>query len=159
MLDYTRTDIFRIFVELLELAAGQSLEINKIQLDEFNENARLKELHSRMVKNGLMPRRSKPEALRGPYRTFGSALRSRYSPQGSYPLQVHLVLADDRRLDRAADDMRKLEIINGWRQFAPGVSIIRARGDHFTILKPPHVNEWVASWRRSSGFDEPTRNG
>jgi hypothetical protein len=100
-----------------------------------------------MVRVGLMPRRSEADALRGLVRTFAAALRTRYRPQHSYHGPARLVLVRDARLDDQTNTRQHHETLVGWRQHVPNITCWYGPGNHFTILKPSHVQVLADWWR------------
>ena len=92
-----------------------------------------------MVGLGLLPARTTPEVLIGPFRTFARCLRTPYRPSGVYPGRLRLVLVDDPRMDEAANRANFAEVERGWRKWAPGLVFSVGAGNHVTALKPPHV--------------------
>jgi thioesterase domain-containing protein len=104
-------------------------------------------LHAGMVCAGLLPQRSTPDAMCGPARVFGTALRTRYVPRHAHAGSMRLVLADDPSLDTAANQRAKQKTIEGWRRYAPNLAVWHGPGNHFTILKAPHVQDLAQWWR------------
>jgi thioesterase domain-containing protein len=143
--EYTSTEVFRELIQVMELASRASLGIDPGALEAEDDAGQLRLLHEGALRVGLMPRRSTPSALQGPRRAFGSALRACYQPSQPYPDPLWLALADDTRLDDQANQRNQEEILRGWRLWAPLITCWRGPGDHFTILKPPHV-QTLADW-------------
>jgi thioesterase domain-containing protein len=96
-------------------------------------------LHRLLVEVDLMPPRSEPDALRGPLSTFAAALRTRYRPQNSYPEALHLVLADDPKLNANNNRLHRARRVEGWQRWAPNLIYSHCPGNHVTMLRPPHV--------------------
>jgi arthrofactin-type cyclic lipopeptide synthetase C len=143
--EYTSTEVFRELIRVMELASKASLGIDPGALDSEDDAGQLRLLHEGALRVGLMPRRSTPSILQGPRRAFGAALRTCYQPCQSYPDPLWLALADDPCLDDQANQRNQEEISMGWRLWAPQATPWRGPGDHFTILKHPHV-QTLADW-------------
>ncbi len=143
--EYTSTEVFTELIRVMELASRASLGIDPGALEAEDDAGQLRLLHEGALRVGLMPRRSTPSVLQGPRRAFGSALRASYQPCRPYPDPLWLALADDTRLDDQANQRNQDEISTGWRLWAPLITSWRGPGDHFTILKSPHV-QIVAAW-------------
>ncbi|KRB78918.1 non-ribosomal peptide synthetase [Noviherbaspirillum sp. Root189] len=151
--EYTALAALKELVGVMEIAAGKSLEIDMAKLDLQTDAERLVTLHGGMVTAGLMPRRSSADTMRGPLRTFSTALRTAYSPRAVYPGSVRLALASDSRVDAQTDQQQRIATLAGWKEWAPQVSCWHAPGNHFTVLRTPYVNVLADWWR--AGLDKP----
>jgi arthrofactin-type cyclic lipopeptide synthetase C len=60
---------------------------------------------------------------------------------------VRLVLADDPTLDAAGNQREQMAMLEGWRQHCRELAVWHGPGNHFTLLKPPHVLQLAAWWR------------
>jgi thioesterase domain-containing protein len=145
--EYTSTEVFRELIQVIELASGASLGIDPAEFEAEDDDGQLRLLHEGALRVGLMPRRSPPSVFSGTRRTFGSALRTRYQPHRPYPNPLRLVLANDPRLDDQANQREHEKILEGWRLWAPLIACWQGPGNHFTILKPPHVQILADWWR------------
>ncbi|MDD5037179.1 MAG: alpha/beta fold hydrolase, partial [Methylococcaceae bacterium] len=141
--EYSRTEALMKLIEIFEQAAGTSLGILPDELGALSDKAQLVLLHGRLVRVGLMPKRSEPEALRGTLRTFASCLRTGYQPDGEYPCAMHLVLVRDDSLDEAADSLRNEEMVAGWKHWAPHLLFWQSEGNHMSVIKKPHVDAFI----------------
>jgi thioesterase domain-containing protein len=150
---YTSTEVLIRLIEIMELAACKSLGIQSAEFKSQNESGQLRLLHEGMLRVGLLPRRSTPDALRGPIRTFGSALRASYQPQRPFPDPVRLALARDPRLDDQANKRERQSTLEGWRLWSPNITCWDGPGSHFSILKPPHVHVLADWWRNGLPLD------
>ena len=138
--EYTPTETILKLVELFEDLVDHSLEIGPSDLDSRNEAAQLKLVHERLVRFGLVPRKSRPEVLRGPLRTFSACTRSRYTPNSAYTGFGHLIMLDDPKLTTKANSREQQNRIEGWKRWAPNLVCLHGPGNHMTALKPPHVH-------------------
>nr|WP_282601189.1 non-ribosomal peptide synthetase [Ralstonia pseudosolanacearum] len=143
---YTATAVLAKFVEAVELALGRSLGIDPAQLHAADEAEQWRLIHAGMVGAGLIPRRSQPGMLRGPIRTFGTALRTPYRPGRLYTGPVRLVLADDPALSHEANEREQCRTVSELRGWAPDLVAWRSPGNHFSLLTPPDVQQVAAWW-------------
>uniref|UniRef100_UPI0020102DDB non-ribosomal peptide synthetase n=1 Tax=Pseudomonas sp. MWU13-2105 TaxID=2935074 RepID=UPI0020102DDB len=145
---YTAMGVLERLIETMQLAAGKSMEVDRAAFEAQDDAGQMRLLHAGMVRAGLLPQRSATDSMRGPARAFGTALRTRYQPSAIYTGPVRLVLADDPVLDAAGNQREQQSMVAGWRRCAPDLTVWRGPGNHFTILKAPHVQH-LASWWRS----------
>ena len=139
--EYNSVETKMAWVEIVEEILERPLGVKQTDLESLNEVAQRELLHGRLVYEGMMPRRSEPDVLRGPLQSFASSIRAHYQPDGPYQGRVQLVLVDDRRLSEDANRKRKEDLVMGWKRWAPALLSVQAPGNHMTVLKPPHVNE------------------
>jgi len=144
---YTSTEALMELIEVMELAAEKSLGVHRAEFESQNTEGQLRLLHEGMLRVGLMPRRSTPDALLGPIRTFGAALRTGYRPRRPFPDPVRLALARDPRLDDQVNRREHQATLERWRLWAPNITCWHGPGNHFSILKPPQVQVLVDWWR------------
>ncbi|HEX2081189.1 MAG TPA: amino acid adenylation domain-containing protein, partial [Longimicrobium sp.] len=142
--EYDGVEAFLKLVEILELTAERPLGIACADAGALDEAGRLKLLHCRMLRYGLISARSTYQALYGPLRTFARCLRTTYRPSGVYPGPLRLVLVPDPRRDEEANRAQFAETVRGWRRWAPGLVFSAGAGNHVTALKPPHVASLAA---------------
>jgi arthrofactin-type cyclic lipopeptide synthetase C len=126
-------------VEIWEQSAERSLDISPAAVEALDEGGRTALLHDRLVRIGVMPARSTPEVLRGPFRAFATCVRTTYAPLDAYPDPLRLVLVPDPRYDAEENRRRFAEAVAGWGRFAPALELTVGAGNHMTALKPPHV--------------------
>jgi len=150
---YTSTELLIKLIEIMELAADKSLGVHRAEFESQNTEGQLRLLHEGMLRVGLMPRRSTPDAIRGPIRTFGAAMRAGYLPQRPFPDPVRLALARNPRLDDQANQREYQATLEGWRLWSPNITCWHGPGNHFSILKPPHVHVLVDWWRNGLPHD------
>jgi amino acid adenylation domain-containing protein len=137
--EYTPEEIMSQWLSIIQQILNRSLGITVTELMAERPTVQRDLLHRRLVEERLMPRGSRPEDLRGPLRSFAAALRSHYRSPEPYPQCVHLVLVDDSKLDRDHNGARQRQIRDTWRRYAPALTLVRAPGNHVTVLKSPHV--------------------
>jgi arthrofactin-type cyclic lipopeptide synthetase C len=143
--EYNRTEMFMQLVELSELSAKCSMNLVADDFDGLDYAAQLELLHGRLAAVELIPRRSRPDVLRGMIRTFATNLRTTYLPSNTYPGPVRLVLVRDAKDDEETCRKKHKETTAAWQRFAPGLIEWRGPGNHMTILEPPHVAV-LAGW-------------
>ncbi|OLF53508.1 non-ribosomal peptide synthetase [Pseudomonas chlororaphis] len=154
---YTTTAALHRLIDAMQLASGQSLGIDPRAFAMAEDVAQLEQLHAGMVRVGLMSPRSTPEAMHGPARTFASALRTLYQPRQRYQGRARLVLADDPGLDAAGNRREQQAMVEGWRGQVAGLEVWHGPGNHFSLLKAPHVASLAAWWHE--GRSVPTGEG
>ena len=135
---------FAHLVEIFEQVAERPFGITAEQLASGDVAAHLKLLHDRLVQFNLVPRRSKADVLRGPFRAFATCLRTVYRPAAIDSSPVRLMLVDDARLDRETNQRQLAQYANAWKQWAPNLVFCRGSGNHMTTLKSPHVQALAA---------------
>ncbi|MGJ0428965.1 alpha/beta fold hydrolase, partial [Methylobacter sp.] len=141
--EYTEAEVLMKLVEIYEQSIDASLAIQAADLDGLDGDARLKLLHQRLVGVGLMPRQSQPEMLTGTFRTFGTALRTRYCPEHHYAGPLRLVLAQTDQFDHEA-------VVAKWRYWVNDLKYWQSKGNHMTVIKAPYVNA-LADWLELGG--------
>jgi len=137
--EFTPDEAIREWVEALELVLGRPLGIDFSELNSRGEPAQRELLHGRMVSVGLIPRRSRPDALVGPLRTFTRSLRAQYLPKRVYEGPAQLVLAEDNTVGKNSEPLKQKEIIQGWRRWVIDLKYTNCPGNHLTMLKLPYV--------------------
>ena len=138
--EYNRTELLLHQIEMIELVVGRRIDLVSKDLQELNESEQRRLLHEILIREGLFPRRSTPDILRGPLRTFAASVRTPYTPSSSYSANVHLIVVDDPRLDQDTNRLRHLDLVTAWRKWAPNLTWSHAPGNHLTVLKPPYVS-------------------
>jgi len=134
-------------VDIIRWNFDCALEIEEAVLASGNVEAFVTHLHRGMVRHGLLPARSRPDALYGPLETFAAARRAVYTPAEAYAGTVSVVLVRDPRLNDQANQAQHEIFADGWRRWAPALEIWRGPGDHFSILRPPHVTALADWWQ------------
>nr|QMN69934.1 PsoC [Pseudomonas putida]QMN69953.1 PsoC [Pseudomonas putida] len=143
---YTFGEALEKLIQALQLSTGKALGIEPQAFAEASDDEQLRQLHAAMVRIGLLPARSLPQALDGTVRTFATALRTRYQPGLSYSGPVGLVLVDDPSLDPAGNAREQAAMRAGWQALMPQLALWQGPGDHFSILKVPDVFSLAAWW-------------
>ncbi|WP_408005740.1 non-ribosomal peptide synthetase, partial [Pseudomonas carassii] len=143
---YTFTEALQRLIESLQLSTGKSLGIEPVAFAEAEDREQLRQLHAAMVRVGLMPSRSTPQALEGVVRTFATALRTVYCPKGGFNGLARLVLVADPSLDAAGNRREQQAMEEGWREWLPQLEVWQGPGNHFSILKVPDVFSLAAWW-------------
>lgn len=90
-------------IEAMQLSAGKSLGIDRVDFAGCDEVTQRQRLHAGMVGVGLLPGRAAVDAMDGPGRTYAAALRTAYRPVQRFNGVVRLVLAEDPALDAAGN--------------------------------------------------------
>ncbi len=143
---YTTTQALQRLLESLQLASGKRLGLSPQVFAEADDAAQLTLLHGAMVKAELLPPRMAPQALQAIARTFASALRTPYRPRGGYDGPASLVLVADPVLDSAGNQREQAAMLSRWQQVLPQLVPWNGPGNHFSVLKAPHVYSLAAWW-------------
>ncbi|UWF47458.1 amino acid adenylation domain-containing protein [Pseudomonas sp. N3-W] len=143
---YTTTAALQRLIEAMQLASGKSLGIDAAQFAAEDDATQLLQLHAGMVRVGLLPPRSAVQSIAGLTRTFATALRTLYQPRQPYSGLARLVLAEDPTLDSAGNQREQAAMVEGWRRHVSTLDVWQGPGNHFTLLKPPHVLSLAAWW-------------
>ena len=138
-------EVFLQLVKIFEQTVERPLGIGPADAAALDEAGRMRLLHARLVQVGLMPQRSTPDVLRGPFRTFATCMRTLYTPDEAYPDPVRLVLVPDPELGHEENRRALADAVRGWRRWAPRLEFLEGAGNHMTALKPPHVAALAAT--------------
>ncbi|MFJ1311917.1 alpha/beta fold hydrolase, partial [Agrobacterium sp. P15N1-A] len=144
--DLTDLEAFTEFVEAIALTFDCQLVREEAAISGVDIKSRLGSLHAAMTRLGLLPARSRPEDLFGPFATFVTALRAKYHPSVKYGGRLRLVQLRDSKLAPTTDARRNSAFAEQWSRFATEVDVWQGPGDHFSILRKPHVLslvEWL----------------
>ena len=143
---YTATAALQRLIETLQLSSGKSLGIDPLTFAEADDTTQIRLLHQGMVRAGVLSARSSEQAMRGPVRTFATALRTVYRPQQAYIGPVRLALVDDPTLDAWGNQREQAAMVAGWQGQIKDLAVWYGPGNHFTILKSPNVFSLAAWW-------------
>ncbi|RAP55647.1 alpha/beta fold hydrolase, partial [Oleiagrimonas sp. MCCC 1A03011] len=143
----SQMEILEGFLDAINLTMNLSLHIDKAVLTSGKVERFLHDLHAIMLKEQLLPRQSSPKILQGPLATYAAARRCIYSPSSIYNGNVLLILVRDTELDFNADRKRREDHIDQWSRWATGLSVWQGPGNHFSILRAPHILDLAKHWR------------
>ncbi|WP_372394034.1 amino acid adenylation domain-containing protein [Xanthomonas sp. NCPPB 3582] len=143
---YTASAVLERLIMSLQSASGVNFGIALERFRYLDQSAQLQEVHAGMVRAGMLPKRSVPDAIRGMVQVFGTALRTAYVPTARFDGPLRLVLAGDPTLDAEHNRLEHQAKIAGWSALAPQLRIWDGPGDHFTTLRPPHVQPLAKWW-------------
>jgi thioesterase domain-containing protein len=96
-----------------------------------------------MVDAKLLRRQSTTRDISGLVRSFGTALRTLYAPTLRYTGLTRLALC--RVEPPLANDGAAEAARQAWRRWLPQLQSWESTGDHFSMLKAPHV-QGLANW-------------
>jgi arthrofactin-type cyclic lipopeptide synthetase C len=136
--EYDPIEMIMAWIETFEELLERPLGIGRSDLD-LPEAAQRELLHGCLVREGLLPRRSQAEALRGPLRTFATSLRTTYKPDHPYFGSARLLPVNCKKLDQGANRRNREHLTAGWKRWAPDLACLRVPGNHMTVLRQPHV--------------------
>ncbi|WP_080932976.1 alpha/beta fold hydrolase [Xanthomonas albilineans] len=153
--DCKRDMIVDYFLDALQMRVRTPLNIDRQALHRLGQDALIQSVHRVMVKHGLMPQRSRSEAIRGSLTTFAHCCRTTYTPAKPYPGTLHLVLVDNAQHEQTqlADTYQGLS--EAWVAHAADLRPWRGPGNHMTVLAKPH-SQTLAEWWMSSVRDTPS---
>ncbi|MCC4595642.1 alpha/beta fold hydrolase [Xanthomonas campestris pv. phormiicola] len=147
--DSSRDTIVDYFLDALQLRLHVPLGIDRQALHRLGQDALIRALHRLMVEHGLMPPRSRPDAVRGSLATFAHCCRTSYIPVRPYPGTLHLVLVADTRLQPEQQAAERLQLRQAWAAHAADLHPWHGPGNHMTVLAKPH-SQTLAQWWTSS---------
>jgi thioesterase domain-containing protein len=76
--------------------------------------------------------------LRGIVQVYEANMNTHYQPQDIYRGSLHFVAAEEVT-PRIRADIGNTELFDKWRRFAPNSVLLETPGNHFSLLKSPHV--------------------
>ncbi|MBW8833551.1 MAG: hypothetical protein JF606_30125, partial [Burkholderiales bacterium] len=147
-LDTTRDEVIDRFLEAVALRTVRPLGVDPAQLHGLSQADLISQLHAMMVTHGLMPARSKPDAVRGSLLSFARCIRTSYCPSRRHDGVVHLVQVPDSRSTPAEDTAERALAVSRWHKHCGNLLTWQGPGNHMTILDNPHVvalAQWWAS--------------
>ncbi|QHG87430.1 non-ribosomal peptide synthetase [Xanthomonas cucurbitae] len=146
---HTATAVLEYLIDLLQLSSGTEFGIALEAFRTMDYAAKLHAIHAGMVRAGLLPRRSTPDAIKGMVQVFGMTLRTVYAPAAQYDAPIRLVLADDPTQDVEQNRLEHCLKRTGWSALSPQLKVWHGPGDHFTILRAPHVDRFASWWMQA----------
>ncbi|WP_244875144.1 alpha/beta fold hydrolase [Xanthomonas cannabis] len=81
---YTASAALERLIMSLQSARGVNFGIALEKFRFLDHSAQLQEVHAGMVRAGVLPKRSVPDAIRGMVQVFGTALRTAYVPTAGF---------------------------------------------------------------------------
>jgi len=144
--DLSDRQIFEDFVSAIRLTFDRPISIDEELLATGQTELLLAQLHSQLLAAGVLPPRSRPSLLRGPLTTFAAACRTVYSPATPYGGKARLVLVDDPSLDADANLKQRQLYLSGWKSSVSELELWDGPGNHYSMLRPPHVNALAKWW-------------
>ena len=137
--EFTPLEILKKWTDVFELLLNSPLDLCWSDLEFCDDTRKRAILHQCLVGHELLPKRSKPDLLRGPLRTFAAAVRTVYTPGERFLGRAHLMLTDDPRKGISENRAIQSRAVDMWRQWVPNITYELSKGNHLTILKDPHV--------------------
>lgn len=135
------------YIRAVEQSAETPLGIDPDAYALQDPSAQLSILHEAMVRAKIVPSGSTPADLRGPVRVYCAALRTSYQPRWLYRQPMRLVFAPDAGFGHPAARCEEDAALAGWSRCARNIEIWQGRGNHWTLLKAPHVQDLAAWWQ------------
>ncbi|WP_232436641.1 alpha/beta fold hydrolase [Burkholderia ubonensis] len=144
---YTFASVVWNLARALEQATGRPLGIEREALFRADRRGQWAMLHRGMVDARIIRSGAGLHDVRGIVRTYGTALRTAYRPADVYAGCATLVLAADG--DDAERGFVPDDVLSGWRRFAPRMAMWRCPGNHYTMIRPPHVERFAQWWQQA----------
>jgi arthrofactin-type cyclic lipopeptide synthetase C len=138
--------IFEEFVSAISRTFERAISIDEELLATGESELLLAQLHSQLLAAGVLPPRSRPSLLRGPLTTFAAARRTVYSPATPYRGKARVVLVDDPAMDADANLKQRQLYLSGWQSSVSELDSWNGPGNHYSMLRPPHVNALAKWW-------------
>ncbi|OMZ06435.1 non-ribosomal peptide synthetase [Burkholderia pseudomallei] len=146
----TRVDALAKLVELYEMHLGRPLGVSRDDLAALAHDAQIEHLRAALVRAKILPPSVHPNVLLGVVRVLEMNVNTPYRPAGLYAGTMHVVLIANAKADADLDAWRD-EQAEQWRGLADDVRIVRAGGNHMTMLQPPHAASIAALLERTVG--------
>ncbi|AIV67997.1 D-alanine--poly(phosphoribitol) ligase, subunit 1 [Burkholderia pseudomallei MSHR62] len=146
----TRVDALAKLVELYEMHLGRPLGVSRDDLAALAHDAQIEHLRAALVRAKILPPSVHPNVLLGVVRVLEMNVNTPYRPAGLYAGTMHVVLIANAKADADLDAWRD-EQAEQWRGLADDVRIVRAGGNHMTMLQAPHAASIAALLERTAG--------
>ncbi|AJX67716.1 D-alanine--poly(phosphoribitol) ligase, subunit 1 [Burkholderia pseudomallei MSHR840] len=146
----TRVDALAKLVELYEMHLGRPLGVSRDDLAALAHDAQIEHLRAALVRAKILPPSVHSNVLLGVVRVLEMNVNTPYRPAGLYAGTMHVVLIANAKADADLDAWRD-EQAEQWRGLADDVRIVRAGGNHMTMLQPPHAASIAALLERTAG--------
>jgi thioesterase domain-containing protein len=135
---YTRIEIMLKLAGIYEDISGRSITLAESDLAPISHEQQIKLLLDRLVEANILPRNTTIHALRGIVQVYEANMNTHYQPQDIYRGSLHFVAAEEVT-PRIRADIGNTELFDKWRRFAPNSVLLETPGNHFSLLKSPHV--------------------
>ena len=154
--DRSEEDALRAYVRTHEQVASVAPLVDEAVFGGASAEAVLASLHVALVGAGVLPPRSRPDLLAGPYATFAAAYRDGYRPEAAIDGALLLALAGGDAARGSESTSRK---VTGWQAWASAVEPWTGPGSHFSMLRRPHVADLARWWSDRVGERDPPGGG
>lgn len=156
----TDAEVFRDFVDVFEKTHDVQLQVPEQFVAGGSRESFAAALHVELVRTRCLSARSSFEPVLGSLIAFTAAMKSQYVAPAPFAGHVALVLVDERGESDEQGKLRKASLCADWRRSAPDLVAWQCSGDHFSVLRAPHVQRLAAWWTRMSHRPEsnPVRN-
>ncbi|RKZ91698.1 MAG: non-ribosomal peptide synthetase [Candidatus Parabeggiatoa sp. nov. 1] len=129
----------------IERELGQKLEFDYDILQSLDADAQLDYLNKQLKQAGCLPPNAPKTQLRGLVNVFKANSQIHYAPSEITKTPITFFKAKEAR-----SDVFENEPTLGWQKFSEsGVSVQIVPGDHFTMLKKPHVQILAAQLKEA----------
>ena len=140
--DITDAQARSAFIAALEENLEVRLNVHLKHVEHDTPSAFVHALHTAMIKAGQMPAQSHPDALSGSFKTFAAAIRADYVVSSRYAGKIYLITAEASSERSVAHK----ECVTGWQRVVEEVDAWQGSGNHFSILRQPHVHTLAQHW-------------
>ena len=145
---FRRLSALMKLIGILEEACGQSLSLDRRELEMLDPDAQEARLMQSMKSVGLLPRAGQLQTVRGMLRVFVANLNTAYVPMQVLPGRALLLLAGESSADDDDEDpdMEDDQIIArdnwhaAWRDHVALLDSLAVPGNHMTLLHKPNVD-------------------
>lgn len=141
-------DIQREFLDSLSCKFSIDLEGVVLANDPPNNDGFIDKVHEVLIQRKLIPKKCMPNTIKRAFWEFFDVSIRLYYPATIYNGMVALAQASDPRLNLNEDAARRASHADNWKIWAPNIQVWHAPGNHYSLLKSPHVImliEWFNS--------------
>lgn len=136
----SKTKLFTLsrLIELFELQSSKKFNVEINEMVNWSEKKRIETVLSNMKDMKIMPKTTHFDDIRRMVQLFSINANTFYTPSRKYEGKVLLVQAPDDA-QQPVNDKNQL----GWSNYLSNMNIIKATGNHMSMLMPPYVNDLV----------------
>ena len=135
---HSRVEIMLKLIGIYEVISGRSIDLAESDFVSLSHEQQIKLLLDRLIGTNILPGYTTVHALRGIVQVYETNMNTYYQPRDIYNGPLHFVAAHEAT-PRIKSDISNAELFNKWRKFAPDSVFLETPGNHFSLLKSPHV--------------------
>jgi thioesterase domain-containing protein len=148
--DINNTKIIDSYLKNIESLAGKKINVDLVKWASLSDKEQLLFIHNTLVQLGILSNNSLPNILLGPLKSFAAAYRISYCPTERFTGKIAYVYATDHTLSYDENKRKYEQLIEGWSQYSQGIDSKYSHGNHITILKSQHCQDWLQWWQSSN---------